>query len=327
MLRNAFQNKKIAFVIAVYWLLLLYVLAALFWWFIALNRQNAKMTELKFSTIQKDSKDYNAQVNAIYFTQQRKKAQYVGEGVAFFAIIILAAYFVFRATLRHLKFTQQQQNFMMAVTHELKTPISIVRLNVETLQRRQLKVEHKEKILADTLMETDRLNNLCNNILVTSQLETGKYHCLKEPIDMKEMLEQVSQEFQHRFPDRNINFHSTEDNVVLQGEVLLIQLLLSNLIENAVKYSFKGAIIDLALKTKSNKIILSVADNGPGVQDEEKKLVFDKFYRTGDENKRKTKGTGLGLYLCKKIVQSHNGTISVSDNQPQGAIFTVIFTT
>ena len=176
-------------------------------------------------------------------------------------------------------------------------------------------------------METDRLNNLCNNILVTSQLETGKYHCLKEPIDMKEMLEQVSQEFQHRFPDRNINFHSTEDNVVLQGEVLLIQLLLSNLIENAVKYSFKGAIIDLALKTKSNKIILSVADNGPGVQDEEKKLVFDKFYRTGDENKRKTKGTGLGLYLCKKIVQSHNGTISVSDNQPQGAIFTVIFTT
>lgn len=327
MLRNAFQNKKIAFVIAVYWLLLLYVLAALFWWFIALNRQNAKMTELKFSTIQKDSKDYNAQVNAIYFTQQRKKAQYVGEGVAFFAIIILAAYFVFRATLRHLKFTQQQQNFMMAVTHELKTPISIVRLNVETLQRRQLKVEHKEKILADTLMETDRLNNLCNNILVTSQLETGKYHCLKEPIDMKEMLEQVSQEFQHRFPDRNINFHSTEDNVVLQGEVLLIQLLLSNLIENAVKYSFKGAIINLALQTKSNKIILSVADNGPGVQDEEKKLVFDKFYRTGDENKRKTKGTGLGLYLCKKIVQSHNGTISVSDNQPQGAIFTVIFTT
>ena len=327
MLRNAFQNKKIAFVIAVYWLLLLYVLAALFWWFIALNRQNAKMTELQFSTIQKESKDYNAQVNAIYFTQQRKRAQYVGEGVAFFAIIILAAYFVFRATLRHLKFTQQQQNFMMAVTHELKTPISIVRLNVETLQRRQLKDEHKEKILADTLMETDRLNNLCNNILVTSQLETGKYHCLKEPIDMKEMLEQVSQEFQHRFPDRNINFHSTEDNVVLQGEVLLIQLLLSNLIENAVKYSFKGAIIDLALKTKSNKIILSVADNGPGVQDEEKKLVFDKFYRTGDENKRKTKGTGLGLYLCKKIVQSHNGTISVSDNQPQGAIFTVIFTT
>ncbi len=327
MLRNAFQNKKIAFVIAVYWLLLLYVLAALFWWFIALNRQNAKMTELKFSTIQKDSKDYNAQVNAIYFTQQRKKAQYVGEGVAFFAIIILAAYFVFRATLRHLKFTQQQQNFMMAVTHELKTPISIVRLNVETLQRRQLKDEHKEKMLADTLMETDRLNNLCNNILVTSQLETGKYHCLKEPIDMNEMLEQVSQEFQHRFPDRNINFHSTEDNVVLQGEVLLIQLLLSNLIENAVKYSFKGAIINLALQTKSNKIILSVADNGPGVQDEEKKLVFDKFYRTGDENKRKTKGTGLGLYLCKKIVQSHNGTISVSDNQPQGAIFTVIFTT
>ena len=158
------QNKKIALVIAIYWLLLLYILAALFWWFIALNRQNAKMTELKYSTIQKNSKEYNKEIQEVFFTQQRKRAQYTGEGVIFFAVIIIGAYFLFTATIRHLKFTQQQQNFMMAVTHELKTPIAIVKLNIETLQRRELKDEHKKKILEDSLSETDRLNNLCNNI-------------------------------------------------------------------------------------------------------------------------------------------------------------------
>ena len=321
------QNKKIALVIVIYWLLLLYILAALFWWFIALNQQNAKMTELKFSTIKKSSKDYSLQVQEVFYTQQRKRAQYAGEGVIFFAVIIIGAYFLFTATIRHLKFTQQQQNFMMAVTHELKTPVAIVKLNIETLQRREMNVEHKKKILEDTLSETDRLNNLCNNILVTSQLETGKYNCLKQPIDMNELLIQTAQEFQNRFPKGSIIYQPVEESITLYGEILLIQLLLSNLIENAVKYSAEGSHVLLKLKLTGRKIFLTVADNGQGIQDDEKKKVFEKFYRTGDENKRKTKGTGLGLYLCKKIVQSHHGNITITDNQPEGTIFTVTFTT
>jgi len=327
MLRNVLQNKKIAFVIAVYWLLLLYILAALFWWFIALNRQNARMAELSFSTIQKGSKVYDSQVQTVYYTQQRKKAQYAGEGVIFFAVIIIAAYFLFRATIRHLRFTQQQQNFMMAVTHELKTPIAIVKLNIETLQRRQLKEEHKQKLLEDMVSETDRLNNLCNNILVTSQLETGRYNCLKELFDVNNLLEQTTQEFADRFTDRKIIYHCPEEEtVMLNGELLLIQLLMNNLIENAIKYSFKDSQIIVGLKTDLHKIIITVADNGQGITEEEKKKVFEKFYRSGDENKRKTKGTGLGLYLCKKIVHSHRGSISISDNLPNGTIFTIIFT-
>ena len=320
------QNKKIALVIVIYWLLLLYILAALFWWFIALNQQNAKMTELKFSTIQKSSKEYNNQVQEVFYTQQRKRAQYAGEGVIFFAVIIIGAYFLFRATIQHLKFTQQQQNFMMAVTHELKTPIAIVKLNIETLQRRELKDEHKKKILEDTLSETDRLNNLCNNILVTSQLETGRYNCLKEPIDMNALLVQIAQEFQNRFPQSKINYQPVEESINLDGEILLIQLLLSNLIENAIKYSAKESNVEIGLKHAGKKMFLTVTDNGQGIQDDEKKKVFEKFYRTGDENKRKTKGTGLGLYLCKKIVQSHHGSISITDNHPKGTIFTVTFT-
>jgi two-component system sensor histidine kinase CiaH len=75
----------------------------------------------------------------------------------------------------------------------------------------------------------------------------------------------------------------------------------------------------------ANKTVLSIADLGQGIADQEKKKVFDKFYRSGSENTRKAQGTGLGLYLCKKIAETHNGYISVTDNQPNGSIFTVLF--
>ena len=325
-IKNIFK-KKIVLVIAVYWMLLLYVLAALFWWFIALNRQNARMSELSFSVLHKDSTAYYQEVQQVYDAQQRKKAQYVGEGVAFFAVIIFAAYFVFRATMRHLKLSQQQQNFMMAVTHELKTPIAIVRLNIETLQRRQLTDEYKQKILSDSLSETDRLNDLCNNILVTSQLETGNYTCLKEPFDLNSLIAQTTQDFSNRFSKRTIIYQPLEESVYLNGEQMLIQLLLNNLIENALKYSAATEPVTVELREDKDKIKLTVIDNGPGIIDDEKKKVFTKFYRSGDENKRKTKGTGLGLYLCKKIVQSHDGSISITDNLPHGSIFTVTFIT
>ena len=97
------------------------------------------------------------------------------------------------------------------------------------------------------------------------------------------------------------------------------------LIDNANKYANKGTPITISLDQKNNQVEFSVADLGEGLAEEEKKKVFEKFYRVGEENTRKTKGTGLGLYLCKKIVQGHGGKIFVSNNQPHGSIFTVVF--
>ena len=102
-------------------------------------------------------------------------------------------------------------------------------------------------------------------------------------------------------------------------------MLVNNLIDNANKYANKGTPITISLDQKNNQVEFSVADLGEGLAEEEKKKVFEKFYRVGEENTRKTKGTGLGLYLCKKIVQGHGGKIFVSNNQPHGSIFTVVF--
>ena len=109
------------------------------------------------------------------------------------------------------------------------------------------------------------------------------------------------------------------------GDPLLLQLLINNLLENAIKYSPKGKPITCRLNQHSAKIELQVIDEGPGIPYTEKKNVFKKFYRLGDETTRKTQGTGLGLYLCKKIAEDHDAEISVTDNPSGGSSFTVSF--
>ena len=111
----------------------------------------------------------------------------------------------------------------------------------------------------------------------------------------------------------------------VKGDIFLLQMLINNLLENAIKYSSKEKPITCALKKNNQTILLSVADEGEGIADDEKPKIFERFYRIGNELTRKTQGTGLGLYLSKIISQYHNADISVTNNIPAGSIFTVSF--
>jgi signal transduction histidine kinase len=134
------------------------------------------------------------------------------------------------------------------------------------------------------------------------------------------------QVFRHRYPDRLWAGH-IEPGCTILGDELLLQLLVNNLVENALKYSPREGSITVNLQRRNRMVTLTVADQGQGIPDEEKKKIFDKFYRTGQETTRQTKGTGLGLYLCRKIAEDHKATLKVTDNSPVGSIFTVAFTT
>ena len=318
------KPPKLAFVTFVYWFLLLYMIAALAWWFIALEKQNGILAEIRISEIYKDDPEYINKLARIEELRKRKTAQYVGEGLTFLALILVGAVYVYRATRRQLKFSAHQQNFMMAITHELKTPIAVAQLNLETLQRRKLEEEKQQKLIANTLQEANRLNALCNNILFTSQLDAGGYKVNFQQINLTDIAETSVDDCKSRFPEREIT-DSIEENIFIEGDPFLLQMLLNNLLENAIKYAPKNLPIHVTLVRSANKICLAIADLGPGIEDREKKSIFDKFYRRGSENTRKAQGTGLGLYLCKKIVETHNGYISVTDNQPNGSIFKVTF--
>ncbi len=323
-MKRGFAQPKLFVLSLVYWVLLTYMVAALFWWFIALENQNLEITRIRLNELRKDDPAYFAGTQAINEARKRKTAQYIGEGSTFLALILLGAVFVYRATRKQLLLSQQQQNFMMAVTHELKTPIAVTQLNLETLQKRKLDEEKQQKLISNTLQEANRLNILCNNILFASQLDAGAYQSDKEEINLTDLVEGCVDDCNSRFPSRVIE-EDIEEGVYLTGEALLLQMLVNNLLENAIKYSPKETPVKLSLREENQRILLTVSDLGAGIPDIEKKKIFEKFYRSGNENTRKAKGTGLGLYLCERIMKGHKGNIMVTDNIPRGSSFIASF--
>jgi two-component system sensor histidine kinase CiaH len=318
-----FKKKRLAVAITVFWILLVYIVSGLAWWFIALQNSNRRITSYELRQLRPEDPDYTKKFNAIQAQERKKTAGNIGEGSTFLGLILLGAIFVYREVRRQIKLQQQQQNFMMAVTHELKTPIAVTKLNLETLLKHRLDEQKQQKMIRAALEETNRLDNLATNILVASQLE-GEYVQSKESLDLSGLVARSMQDFRQRFHDRRWDEHISP-NCTMVGDALLLQLLVNNLIENAIKYSPREGIITVGLEQRARTILLTVADQGQGIPDDEKKKIFSKFYRTGQEATRRTKGTGLGLYLCRKIAEDHNATLKVADNSPVGSIFTVVF--
>jgi two-component system, OmpR family, sensor histidine kinase CiaH len=321
------ENKRnLRFATIVYWILLIYIVAALVWWALLLIQQNEDIYQLQKENISyhSDFSKQQAEVNAIEKQKKRNFAKYVGEGSFFLLLIMVGAVFIYRSVRRQFEVQQQQRNFLMAVTHELKTPIAVSRLNLETLQKHNLDENRKGRLIHVTLQETMRLDTLINNILLASQLEGDSYKMSREEFDMSDLVSAVVQQFTERYPERKLET-VVEPDVEMVGDTLLLKLLVSNLLENANKYSPKNAPITLRLHKQGSGIILEVIDEGAGIPDAEKKNVFQKFYRIGNEETRKTQGTGLGLYLCQKIAQDHRGRIEVKNNQPAGSNFIAEF--
>jgi len=322
-------GKRFRFITVVYWLLLLYIVAALVWWFVSLEKQNQNLTNLRLSELNSqkvtlDPNKFAEQHFKIDNDSKRNTEKYIAEGVTFLILILIGAFFVYRSVRKQFKVQSQQQNFMMAITHELKTPISVAMLNLETLQKYQLDPEKQKKLIRMTLQETARLDTLINNILVSSQLEGGGYIFSKEELDFSSLFKDCLREAKTRYPER-IFTEYIEPEIEIAGDPLLLQLLISNLIENAVKYSPKEKPIICKLSKSGNDVIMNIIDEGIGVADSEKTKIFEKFYRTGNESTRKTQGTGLGLYLCSKIAGDHNADISVTNNIPSGTNFAIHF--
>ncbi len=323
------STRKLKLATIIYWILLVYIIVALLWWALALEKQNETMYQLRLehlNTLVPDhqSVNYTTGLQNIERIRIRNIAMYSGEGGMFLLLILVGAVFIYRSVRRQLRLQQQQQNFVMAVTHELKTPIAVSRLNLETLLRYKLEDAKREKLMHMTLQETLRLDTLINNILISSQLDGRSYRLEKEDLNFSDLTCAMVNQFHMRYPERKL-VTDVHPEIDLYGDALLMKLLISNLLENANKYSSKERPIQLKLEKQEGHIILQVLDEGYGIEEEEKRNVFKKFYRIGNEQTRKTQGTGLGLYLCRKIVEDHNGIITIKNNKPQGSNFTVSF--
>lgn len=324
------RKKGIELAFFIFWFLLIYIIAALVWWFISLGTQADAMATYREQQVRftidsvANRNEFGRQMAAIKEERRRDTTKYVAEGITFMVVISIGAFFVYRSVRKQLRMQQQQQNFMMAVTHELKTPIAVAKLNLETLQKHKLDEARQHKLIQSTLQETHRLHSLTSNILVASQLEDGGRQRTIEEVDLSMLTELCIEDFGQRFPERQWEM-DIEPGIKLEGDKLLLEIMVNNLLENAHKYSPKTAPVTVTLKRQEKAGVLQVIDGGPGIPEEEKSRVFNKFYRIGNEEVRKTKGTGLGLHLCRRIAKDHHGDINVTNNLPSGSIFTIRF--
>lgn len=317
--KNKFKGRPLNTFYIFYWFLLAYIIAALVFWFTALNKQNMELSLYRLHMIDVNDRSLNLEVKEIEAERDRKTAQYLGEGITFLLLILAGAIFVFRMVNRQLLQSRLQQNFMMAITHELKTPIAVTKLNLETMQKRKLEFEQQQKLIRSTIQEANRLNALCNNMLLLSQIDAGGYTLTKEKFDLGTLAGECAEDLSLRFPNRKIET-CFDGEVIMIGDRLLLQLAVNNLLDNAIKYSGKEDVISLKVFRENRLIKLQVIDAGQGITTEEKGRIFEKYFRG---SQKQMKGTGLGLYLTKEIVKQHHGDISVANNIPRGCVFEI----
>jgi signal transduction histidine kinase len=301
-----------------------YVVLQFCWWFYLLFDLNNQIYDLRISL----SDFINQGVESEMLLRKKLSQKHwmiLGEGLVFILLLLLGIIQTRKSFRRETRVIRQQKNFLLSVTHELKSPIASVKLYLQTLEKRDLERAKQIELIQKAIAETNRLDHLVENILVTAQIDNHVLLIQKENRNLSDFFHEIILEFNEKY---GITLKSEIQNDVNFGfDQLAFRSILVNLIENALKYSNSTPDISVKLWTSSNAIFVSIADRGIGIQDDEKLRVFEKFFRSGNEETRQSKGTGLGLFIVKYLVEHHQGSISITSNTPKGSIFELQFIT
>ena len=252
----------------------------------------------------------------------------------FFVFILLAVtgfafYVTYRSLASQMKLSQLKDDFISNMSHELKTPISTVKLALEALGNYNVidNPQQNREYLGMATSEMDRLELLATRVLNTSLLETGKMGLQREQFDLQKLVQQVLQTMQVRFEHHNasINFVATGNNFVVPVDKLHMQGVIVNLLDNSLKYAITPPHITINLAEDNGKVQLSLKDNGPGIPEEYREKIFEKFFRVPNGMRHNTKGYGLGLSYAAQVMRQHNGSINVNNLTTGGCVFTLTF--
>lgn len=287
---------------------------------------NTEITRLKSEVVLLKSGSIEETVKAekeLHSILNKKRFMIIGEGSVFLIILLFGIIRVRKTFQKETQLAIQQSNFLLSVTHELKSPIASTRLQLETLLIRDIDKEKQKEILINAISDTDRLNALVENILLAAQIDKSNFVLHRQSVNVSQYITQL---LARPGIAGDHKLHSAiQPDIFMEIDTINFASIILNLIDNARKYSSAGSKITVELKKPDEKIYLSVIDEGNGISGDEKKRVFEKFYRVGDEKTRTAKGTGLGLYIVNYLVVQHRGTIRIFDNKPKGAIFQIEF--
>jgi len=242
-------------------------------------------------------------------------------------LLLVGIILTLRAASREMSLAAAKSSFVSNVSHELKTPLALIRLYAETLELDRVKDEQQGKDFLRTINgETRRLTQLINNILDFSKIEAGRKEYRFVSSDVAEIVETVLRTYEYQLRDAGFEVSTRIDQglpmVAIDAEA--ISQAVVNLLNNATKYSEDAKKIEVAVAARDSHIAIEVADHGIGILRSEQQKIFEKFYRVSTTLVHNTKGSGLGLALVKHVVEAHGGRVLVDSELGRGSRFTIL---
>jgi len=224
-----------------------------------------------------------------------------------------------------IRFNQQKTNFMMAVTHELKTPIAAAKLAIQTVIRNKNK-DNQERVLEISKQSMDRLSGLMERVLLATQFENRIPVKAEKWVRLHDVVNAAIEEVQFDQTQWLKNSLAESKDFLILCDEQMLKIVFINLFTNSIKYSEENCVnVSVNSFIRDGVYGITVSDQGIGIPVGERNHIFEKFYRIGDEKTRSRQGSGLGLYLVKQILQLHKATIDVTSNTPNGSKFNIVF--
>ncbi len=254
----------------------------------------------------------------------KKQRAFYSEVIFFTILVISGVVWVFRRLESLLNLNKMQNNFLLSITHEFKTPLTAIKLSAQTLLQRKMDEKTQQHLIQQTVNNSDRLNELLDNVLLATRIDGNSYQFSMGHVDVTEVIQRTADLLLVE-PYFTGKFIFTEEPRTIVGDEVSLRLVFSNLFQNAIKYAGNESEITVTYSQVNGQFVISISDNGKGMNPKEHKTIFKKFYRIGDENTRESKGTGLGLFLVKQILSSHRANITAESNKPNGTTFNIIF--
>ena len=218
---------------------------------------------------------------------------------------------------------QLQSDFLATVSHELKTPLGFIKGYSSTLLRAKTdwSDEERKEFLEVIDDESNRMSEMVDNLLDSSRLQSGSLPMIFSEFNLRTMLDEVRDRIEIQHPEIRIRLVDLAEEINLDADAKRITQVLNNIIGNAIKYA-PGSPVDIRVAEKAGEIEIEISDEGAGISDEHVESIFERFYRIPDKQ-RSVRGSGLGLYISKQIIEAHNGEIKVHSELGQGTSFTI----
>ena len=256
-----------------------------------------------------------------------RRNRYGWEGTFFLLVLAAGVVVLSRGLRQQARLRRRQENFIAAVGHELKSPLASLRLSGETLGLRLPTDEARARLARRILEDVDRLEGTVTNILETRRVEEGRLRTVPERLDLAEAVRRVLEDLRPLLEDRGVRIAlDVPEGLAVEADAGAVRSVLRNLVDNAAKAvsSRDDPRISIAARQESRFVRVRVGDNGVGFPPAEAPRLFEKFYRLGDEITRRSRGSGLGLYLVRRLVELDGGRVRAASGGPGlGAEFVV----